>query len=214
MAYSDYGGYAYRNGERVEERSDAQISPDGDIFGSPGIWSGFSAALAGGKDEYERRKDWPSGHVVLGDGPIYAAMHKQSNIQLYRGAEAIDMLAALKDAGPDAIESWEHDGKTRRYLNTEHFTDTEELCSFEIEGWRLDVYFRNEDNYYQYAQLTQPDGNVWHGWSGYGVGAGLEDCGYGYSTLDREREIWRLFERPKAPNAQLSADILPRKEPQ
>jgi hypothetical protein len=34
---------------------------------------------------------------------------------------------------------------------------------------------------------------VWHGWSGYGVGAGLEDCGYGYSTEDREdvlRALW------------------------
>ena len=29
MAYSDYGGYAYRNGERVRERSDYTITPDG-----------------------------------------------------------------------------------------------------------------------------------------------------------------------------------------
>ena len=35
MAYSDYGGYAYRNGKRVEARSDATISPEGDVFGSP-----------------------------------------------------------------------------------------------------------------------------------------------------------------------------------
>ena len=51
----------------------------------------------------------------------------------------------------------------------------------------------DEDNYYVYARLTQPDGNVWHGWSGYGVGAGLEDAGYGFSTADREsklRDLW------------------------
>jgi hypothetical protein len=64
MAYSDYGGYAYRNGKRVEDRSDATISPDGDVFGSPGIWPGFAAYAAGGKDEYEKRREWPSGHAV------------------------------------------------------------------------------------------------------------------------------------------------------
>jgi hypothetical protein len=36
MAYSDYGGYAYRNGKRVTERSDATITPDGDAYGTPG----------------------------------------------------------------------------------------------------------------------------------------------------------------------------------
>lgn len=71
MAYSDYGGYAYRNGKRVEARSDATISPEGDVFGSPGMWPGFAAYAAGGMDGYEKRRDWPSGHAVLGDGPIY-----------------------------------------------------------------------------------------------------------------------------------------------
>jgi hypothetical protein len=33
MAYSDYGGYAYRNGKRVENRSDCTITPEGDTFG-------------------------------------------------------------------------------------------------------------------------------------------------------------------------------------
>lgn len=38
----------------------------------------------------------------------------------------------------------------------------------------------------------------WHGWSGYGVGAGLEDAGYGYSTDEREERLWELFEHPVA----------------
>ena len=65
-----------------------------------------------------------------------------------------------------------------------------------VDGHRTTVYFREEDNHYQYVELLQPDGVVWHGWSGYGVGAGLEDCGYGFSTADREAKVWQLFNRP------------------
>ena len=47
MAYSDYGGYAYRNGERVDDRSDATITPDGDTYGTPGSYPGFALLAAG-----------------------------------------------------------------------------------------------------------------------------------------------------------------------
>lgn len=203
MAYSDYGGYAYRNGERVEARSDATISPEGDVFGSPGMWPGFSAYAAGGKDEYEKRKDWPSGHVVLGDGPIYVVLYKQSSLCIHRGTERLDELTLLKDTPAEAVEVWtDKEGKTHHWLNTDHFKTTEDCCVFEVDGWRLEVFFLIEDNHYQYAKLTQPDGNVWHGWSGYGVGAGLEDAGYGYSTNDREDMLWQLFGQPsESPNA-------------
>jgi hypothetical protein len=194
MAYSDYGGYAYRNGVRVESRSDCTISPEGDTFGSPGMWPGFAAFAAGGKAEYEKRQEWPSGHAVLGDGPIYAVLYKQSSISLHRCGEALDMLSLLKDAPDSAITEWtDEEGKTHRWLNTDHFTSSEDCCVFEVDEWRLEVFFRIEDNHYQYAKLTQPDGNVWHGWAGYGVGAGLEDAGYGYSTEDREDALWELF---------------------
>lgn len=193
MAYSDYGGYAYRNGKRVESRSDATISPDGDVFGSPGIWPGFAAFASGGKGEYERRREWPTGHVVLGDGPIYVVLYKQSTVTIHRGPEKLDELALLKDMPPEAVETWQLGGESHRSINTDRFRETEDCCVFEVDGWRLEVFFRIEDNHYQYARLAQPDGNVWHGWSGYGVGAGLEDCDYGYSTDDRDcvlRALW------------------------
>jgi hypothetical protein len=194
MAYSDYGGYAYRNGQRVAERSDATISPDGDVFGSPGMWPGFAAYAAGGKEEYEKRREWPSGHVVLGDGPIYVVLYKQSYVSIHRGPDGLDELVLLKDMTPDAVATWtDKEGKTHRWLNTDYFRNSETHCAFEVDGWLLEVFFREEDNHYQYAKLTQPDGNLWHGWSGYGVGAGLEDAGYGYSTEDREdviRSLW------------------------
>jgi hypothetical protein len=195
MAYSDYGGYAYRNGKRVIERSDATISPDGDVFGSPGMWPGFAAMAEGGKNEYERRKNWPSGHVVLGDGPIYVALYKQSCLMIYRGNEQLDEIALLVDPTSDAVSVY---GESR-YLNTDYFKSSNECCKFCVDGWTIEVFFRIEDNHYQYVKLTQPDGNFWHGWSGYGVGAGLEDCGYGYSTDDREEAMHSLWPESIAP---------------
>lgn len=193
MAYSDYGGYAYRNGERVESRSDATISPEGDVFGSPGLWPGFAAILAGGQEEYEKRKNWPTGHVVLGDGPIYVILYKQSCVRVYRGLEELDKVSLLKGMPPKAVYEWEYGGESGRSINEDYFKETETCCVLDVDGWKLEVFFREEDNHYQYARLTQPDGNVWHGWSGYGVGAGLEDSGYGYSTSDREENLWMLF---------------------
>ena len=194
MAYSDYGGYAYRNGERVESRSDATIGPEGDVFGSPGMWPGFAAYATGGKEEYEKRQDWPSGHVVLGDGPIYVVLYKQSSVSIYRGQERLNELDLLNEMPTDATESWTNNtGETSVYLNTDYFKTTEEVCAFEVDGWRLEVFFRVEDNHYQYAKLTQPDGNVWHGWSGYGVGAGLGQADYGYSTSEREDVLLGLW---------------------
>lgn len=194
MSYSDYGGRAYRNGKHIEERSDATISPDGDIFGSPGMWPGIAAYIEGGEDEYKRRREWPSGHVILGDGPIYVVLYKQSGITIHRGPEILDKLELLKDMPSDAVVVWtDKKGEKNRWLNTEYFKVTEDCCIFEVDGWRIEVFFLFEDNHYQYVKLTQPDGNVWHGWSGYGVGAGLEDCGYGFSTEDRDdtlRSLW------------------------
>ena len=199
MAYSDYGGYAYRNGVRVEDRSDCTITPEGDTYGTPGAYPGF-ALLAAGVDAEEVRKrlEWPKGHAVLGDGPLYVALHKQSTLSIYRGPERLDVLALLKDMPAEAVEAWtDTDGKVHHWLNTDHFKATEECCVFEVDGCRIEAFFREEDNHYQYVRLTQPDGTVWTGFSGYGVGAGFEDAGYGYSTEERESMLFDLFPTEK-----------------
>ena len=170
MAYSDYGGYAYRNGKRVEERSDATIGPEGDLFGSPGIWPGFAAYIEGGLDEYERRQGWPAGHAVLGDGPIYVVLRKQW-ATVYKLNEPLDFPINRQEYQNPVDERYEVD----------------------VDGWKIEVVLTYEDNFYVYTKVTQPDGNVWHGWSGYGVGAGLEDAGYGYSTSDREEKLSELW---------------------
>ena len=190
MAYSDYGGYAYRNGTRVEARSDCQISPDGDMYGKPGMWPGFAAMIDGGQVEYKKRKEWPSGHAVLGDGPVYVVLYKQTTIMIYRGSDRLDAIDILVGYIPDgAVKNYEYDGKKGRYIEYEAFIRSGKPAVFGVDGCVITVHWVETDNYYQYARLEQPDGVVWHGWSGYGVGAGLEECDYGYSTPERESDL-------------------------
>lgn len=144
MAYSDYGGYAYLNGIHITERSDTSIKIDSTT-------------------EID-------GHVVLGDGPIYVVLYKQSII-IYRGCEHLHSFSYPLDIVDDRTISE----------------------SLEIDDHLIQIYLTSEDNYYVYAKLKCPNGNTWYGFSGYGVGAGLEDAGYGYSTEDRIDTLSDLF---------------------
>ncbi len=140
MAYSDYGGYAYRNGVRVVERSDCAL---------PGALHGDATH-----------------HVVLGDGPVFVVLHKQDDLRVYRDGALVD------------IERFEPDA---------------EFCEFVVGRHYVGAHREDTDNRYQYVRVTQPDGVVWTGFSGYGVGAGHELESYGYSTekcVARLRELW------------------------
>lgn len=149
MAYSDYGGYAFKNKERVEERSDAVLSPEG-IKSTPGAWPGWTIPEGRGGDCF---------HALLGDGPIFVGLYKQSTLVVYRlGEEVAD--TPRKD--------WDVEG--------------DQSVTFEIDGHKITAHWVKRDNYYQFVRLEQPDGAIWTGWSGYGVGAGLEEAGYGFST--------------------------------
>lgn len=160
MAYSDYGGYAYRNGIRDEQRSDAVLSPEG-IKSTPGSWPGWTIPEGRYAASY---------HVLLGDGPIFVGLYKQSTIRLHRLGEEIELPA-------DFVEDDDADSASR----------------FEIDGYTLEAIRLQTDNHYIYARLTQPDGVVWTGFSGYGVGAGLEDAGYGFSTDACEETLRSRF---------------------
>ena len=110
------------------------------------------------------------GHVVLGDGPIYIVLYKQYVI-IYSGGEQLKTFSYPLDITDDRT--------INEFLNIDHHN--------------ISIYLTYEDNYYVYAKLEQPNGNTWYGFSGYGVGAGLEDAGYGYSTEDRIDTLSDLF---------------------
>lgn len=178
MAYSDYGGFAYRNGELQESRRDVVLTPE-DLKATPGMWPGWilEEGRAGG-----------SYHAVLGDGPIFVTLYKQSSFGLYRLGEKLDPIPLMVD--PQEGDTAEYDGKT--YVKTGRFRDRS--CRFSIDGHQIELWWRVEDNHYQYCRLTQPDGTIWTGWSGYGVGAGF-DGEYGYSNEDRDETLGRLCQQ-------------------
>lgn len=180
MAYSDYGGYAYRNRQHVLERSDAVFSSDGLMPSTPGQWPGWT--LPEGRSER-------CYHVILGDGPVFICMAKQSYSAVMYESEEVDQRQYTNH-----LEYWGDEPKAA-YFNSDWYLDNEEVFRFDFEGHRIERGWVEDDNYYQYARLTQPDGVVWHGFAGYGVGAGLEDSDYHpFSTLDRVQAMWDFWD--------------------
>ncbi len=129
MAYSDYGGYAFRNGERVEDRSDFVLTPDGG-FGTPGSYPGFAMIAAGINPK--PLLDNPMSHACLGDGPLFVGLYKQFGVNPYLikdGAiESFDLLDCEHSIAGDRIETYKGD----RYIDYPYaFTDDDEptTCS-------------------------------------------------------------------------------------
>lgn len=182
MAYSDYGGYAYKNGERVVERSDAVFTPEG-LKSTPGAWPGWSL---------KEGRNGGSYHVILGDQDVYVWMHKQSSLGVIHLGKKFNLLEIMREKYPESIKRYTFEGSSNEeYVDWDELYDT--TVVLEIEGYKVEIYREVSDNYYQYVRLTQPNGDVWTGFSGYGVGAGLEDSGYGFSTSDQEERLKELF---------------------
>lgn len=185
MAYSNYGGYAYRNGVRVLERSDCVLSPD-EIISTPGIWPGWVRPEG---------MHYPCLHVLLGDGPIFLGMRKTS-ISVYRLCDELDPVALREDSDDDGWFEYARDGEVpKRYIDTDHYDDDHPLV-MHVDGARIEVRWLWESNFFCYACLTQPDGVSWCGFSGYGVGAGFEHAWYDSSTPERVDQL-----RDKFPDA-------------
>lgn len=163
MSYGEYGGRVYRDGVRIPIREDAPIRAGG--FGC---------------------------HAVLGDGRVRLGLYKQSDLFVYLDGKRLDVTKLLAGTleGEAAIIL---EGLNSNVLNTEVFRRNGVPCVMEAGGCRIEVFFTSEDNFYQYARLTQPDGTVWLGWSGYGVGTG-DDAYYGdYSAAERDKRLMELF---------------------
>lgn len=128
--------------------------------------------------------------MLLGDGPVFVSLYKQGLGGIFRLSERLDETSLAIDLGREY--TFQHDGRT--YVDwSRRKRDLAGPVRFEADRHALDVHCVDEDNHYVYARLTQPDGTVWHGFSGYGVGAGLEDCGYGYSTEDCVDRLFEVF---------------------
>lgn len=176
MAYSDYGGRAWRNGIEQVDRSDCVITQR-ILLSTPGAWPGWTIP--------EGRAGM-SFHAVLGDGPLYLTLYKQTYSQVFRGTDKVEIpqLMAFQDQVWGGID-------TKPVAEAHTPTHLE----FRVDGHRVDLWYTEEDNIYQYARMIQPDGVEWSGWAGYGVGPGLEDFKvYPYTDEDRNRTLKTLLE--------------------
>ena len=157
MAYSDYGGYAYRNGVRVIDRSDAVITDTAESV--PGVYPGFAFVAQGMSPDDASREmhENPHGHAVLGEGPLYVALYKQSDIYVWLDGKRL----RIDDHVADAPEScWSECNGVRHFgptTNLSEEADSRRDVAFVLpDGSRLDVVWMVEDNYYQYAHSSSP----------------------------------------------------------
>lgn len=166
MGYSDYGGRGYRGGMHVPDASDAAVTTDLVNVGSEG---GLRPAEAADKTKCV------SGHVVLGDGPLLIALHKQRTITIhlleygaFREIEPIDVARGLPEAH---VAEW--DGV--RSIDVEAMQTGGGPVRLEIGDAVVEWRIEDRNNIVQHVRLTQADGTVWTGFSGYAIGAGHDD---------------------------------------
>lgn len=178
MAYSDYGGYGYKNGVRVEDRSDAVLTDKG-ILSTPGMYPGFA---------FQEALTLGSYHVLLGDDPVFVGMHKQTSLYIVKDGIKLNLIDVCVDENPHL---WEYNDMS--YIDTDKYSATDEKCTFKVDDVLIEVHWVRTDNMYQLVKVTYPDGTVWHGFSGYGVGAGLEEAGYGYDTREVEQLLFKML---------------------
>ena len=132
MAYSDYGGYAYRNNERVTNRSDCVFDPNGEIKSTPGQWPGWTLPEGRNGGSY---------HAVLGDDPFYITLYKQSSLAIYHKGELVDHTSMIKKVRPEIIESYEYEGKTEEYIDYDKCD--EEILSIEVDGYKVERHWKS-----------------------------------------------------------------------
>lgn len=154
MAYSDYGAFIYRNGERRRDKEDVAVfATDEETFGtdSANIPSGarIFVSFLHQKGEY----NWLNSihHGVMGDGLIRVMCHKQGRPQIYE----------MTENGPVEIEYCDKSTDWYDY----------DTIRFEYKGYK----FQFESGKPYQMKMTEPDGTVWLGLYDYEFGAGFEN---------------------------------------
>ena len=155
MAYSDYGAFVYKNGERRLDKEDvALFATDEETFGtsSENIPSGsrIFASLIHAK-ESGKLSNWETTihHGIMGDGDIRVMCHKQGLPQIYEATE--DGVEEIK-YHDDEVSFFEYDP-----------------IDFEYNGYKF--YFEATRPYF--ASMVEPDGTKWVCYYDYGYGAGF-----------------------------------------
>jgi hypothetical protein len=187
MAYSDYGAFIYRNGERRKDKEDVGVydTDEGALPSGVRIFANIIKNRERGTDEWWQH----SQHGVMGDGQVRVACYKQGlpsgGIYFWpEGAEAPERHDAQEftatpppprpaAAYEDDREAW--DAYWRSHWDYEYGT-FEVKHDFGTGEYRFT--FTDKDcsasEHYE-ATMTEPDGTEWKCVYDYGYGAGLTD---------------------------------------
>lgn len=186
MAYSDYGGLAYKNKELRTDHCDVILFSEGD----PDPKKHYPYFFGENRDG-----KFPNAHVSLGDQDMRVMLYKQSWFEIWYKGEKLDPFELLTTGSKRAVKDFETDYKDdndKPYFNSDAFLEKEKKAIFKFKKYKIELFWEHTDNYYIYGKLTQPDKSVWIGFSGYGIGNGLDDS-YGYSTKEKEDRMFEIF---------------------
>lgn len=145
MAYGNYGGNVFRNGIRMKSHEDQ--TP----YCEQVLVSGYHQAFG-------RQEGTNPHHAVLGEKRIRFCAYKASPV-LY-----LDGVEVALDSYRQRFDDDDEDGDTDYYA-----PGSGDLDGYHFE-WRVDDSPERVD-----LVLREPDGTLWTGFSGYGMGAGYEE---------------------------------------
>lgn len=171
MSYGGHGGLGYRNGELVENASDALITPDCVNHGVPGGFPPADLSVIANGDTGGAI----NGHVILGDGPVMVTLYKHT-LAIYLLADGRFHEQNLMTIGvdlPDGVVIDFDDGTCM--LSADRLVEDTDTLRFEIEGHAIEYRMIAHPRWVQHARITQPDGTVWTGFCGNEIGAGHDE---------------------------------------
>ena len=155
MAYSDYGAFVYKNGERRRDKEDvALFNSDEETFGEDSANISSGARIWAYLYHRGSREDTWIDHIhhgIMGDNSVRVLCHKQGLPQIYEATE-------------DGI-------KEIPYIpeGTDHFNYN--TVKFEYNGYK----FKFTEGKPYVAEMIEPDGTEWKCEYDYQFGAGFEN---------------------------------------
>jgi len=192
MSSNDYGGYAYRNGVKILDRSDVTLGAV--KLQNPDLWGNVEIPQ-NSQEPYHHGVTYRF-HLLLGDGPVYLSFVKH-----YPGLYNLNQFVNLPSRVDRPWRPGLWGGTT--YIDIAHGFENTKRFIHKFEGYKITIHFLYDPYPYAYAQLEQPDGTIWAGFAGQQVGAGFEGAvGYGGEESDKlsaacEKRLWEIFGHPR-----------------
>lgn len=163
MAYSNWGAFVHKNGERQRDKEDVPVFGDPDVEQAPSgsrIFVNLQKAHEAGVEQKPHER---CHHAVLGKDRVRLCAYKAYPvIFIARDEGAVEQIGISKfrldaDKSEDAWDWYESLG-----------------IGGEVDGFRFQAWPGREPDRV-HLELIEPDGTAWSGVSGYCMGAGWDD---------------------------------------